>query len=575
MSSHRLTREQKGKGAVSSRDSAENPDTREQFRGDDDGQEAVDISVVPISYYPGNIFTEESPLEVWRIRPSVVDVGHPNLATYPEDWKESARIVALQKQDHWEDFTRERIQRSVDRIASQRWISDSFVHLNRLTSKRLSLFTQAEQKEINRARTMKQLPDLSLIVAGKIGAKKGTAGSKAAPSEPGVAATTPIASEQTLAGVSSQQKNFQKKKREVDTWREAKEERNIERAGAEGSSKKGSKKRKAGDLSSGDIPEKKKMKKKDSAVPRPSSVCEEELHELVPTVAPEVGTSDDEDETIALRQRRREKRSVDGGSRKVSVDDQGVSGNPREPSDSEGQRGPVLGESPTLIVEGSETRVVGRPKETPEDGFKFEFKRDLPLAFHPGDCGRLLQLIKGGPDQLPPVKDLVFRDEYEHAASSSIKFLIDEIWRQIDPFGSNVDLIDSEAAAALRTPFVDRASRSEDLMREPSTTAVSATRNADENVNLAEQKSADAAIPKDGNVPTIVLTDSSAKASKNVSSSTSSSEDPVKKDGAPADRSIDATMASVDLPAQTQFGRVSGPGEEDGDGGKNPPVDDE
>ena len=268
---------------------------------------------------------------------------------------------------------------------------------------------------------MKQLPDLSLIVAGKIGAKKGTSGSKVAPSEPGVAATTPVASEQALAGVSSQQKNFQKKKRDGDARRESNEERDTEHAGAEGSSKKGSKKRKAGDLSSGDIPKKKKLKKRDSTVPRPSSVCEEELQALVPEVAPEVGTSDDEDELIALRQRRREKRSVDGGSRRVSVGDQGVSGNPREPSDSEGQRGHLLAESPALIAEGSETRVIGRPKETPEDGFKFEFKRDLPLAFHPEDCGRLLQLIKGGPDQLPPVKDLVFKDKYEHAASSSIK----------------------------------------------------------------------------------------------------------------------------------------------------------
>uniref|UniRef100_M4F3T6 Uncharacterized protein n=1 Tax=Brassica campestris TaxID=3711 RepID=M4F3T6_BRACM len=393
-SSHRLTREQKGKGAVSSRDSGDihheammdtgNMDlsqrllvseAREQFRGDDDGQEAVDASIVPISYYPGNIFAEESPLE--------------------------------------------------------HWISDSLPHINRSTSKRLSLFTQAEQKEINRARTMKKLPDLSLIVAGKIGTKKGTSGSKVAPSKPRVAATTPVASEQALAGVSSQQKNFQKKKKEVDARRESNEERDTERAGAEGSSKKGSKKRKAGDLSSGDMPKKKKTKKKDSAVPRPSSVCEEELQELVPEVAPEVGTSDDEDETIAL------------------------------------------------------------------------------------------------------------------------------------------------PAAALRTPFVDRASRSEDLMREPSATAVSATRNADEDVNLAERKSADAAVPKDGNVPTIVLTDSPAKASKNVSSSTSSSEDPVRKDDAPADRSIEATTANVDLSAQTKFGRVSGPGEEDGDGGKNPPAGDE
>ena len=33
-------------------------EAKEQFRDDDDGQEAVDISCIPISYYPGNIFAE-------------------------------------------------------------------------------------------------------------------------------------------------------------------------------------------------------------------------------------------------------------------------------------------------------------------------------------------------------------------------------------------------------------------------------------------------------------------------------------------------------------------------------------
>ena len=76
-------------------------------------------------------------------------------------------------------------------------------------------------------------------------------------------------------------------------------------------------------------------------------------------------------------------------------------------------------------------------------------------------------------------------------------------------------------------------------------------------------------------LPTIVLTDSPAKASKNVSSSTSSSEDPMKEDDVLADRPIEATMASVDPPAPTKFGRVSGSGEEDGGGSKNPPGGDE
>ncbi|XP_033129438.1 meiosis-specific protein ASY2 [Brassica rapa] len=937
MSSHRLTREQKGKGAVSSRDSAENPDSihhgammdtenmdlaqrllvseaREQFRGDDDGQEAVDASIVPISYYPGNIFAEESPLEVWRIRPSVVDgqdwsnvertkstvesveailrdlnahgvsfiipkrdqrpwsppkgyqciyesyfrndtklwfpiprivttyafrrgvalsqlmngslrlmvvlsviaaeagtsmsvrsfeeltsvsisddglvstrmrpnynvvtgyptktsdwqrsyfyvksnrsafeeppksgyrvlwnaemVGHPNLATYPEDWRESARIVALQKQDHWEDFTRERIQRSVDRIANQSWISEPHPHINRSTSKRLSLFTRAEQKEINRAKTMKQLPDLSLIVAGKIGAKRGASENRVGPSGLEVVEATPIATEQARTGGSSQGKSSKKSKKSAGGPKDSSE---PEHPGADGSSKKGGKKRKAGDPPSEDIPKKKRMKKKETAPPRSSSVCEEELQALVPEAIPEVGTSeDDENETIALRRRRRESRVTE-----------------------EVSRGALAGD--LRSTEGSETRVSGRPKETPADGFRFEFNRELPLACYPEDCARLLRLVKGGPDQLPSVGDLIFKDEYEHASCSSVKshgdwnvlvgkydtalrrareqireseeakkkaeealgkafdetrtsdaaelqmckeamnnlefvvdkqrkekadleakmaaellrhseemdrlrksrkyevthervrvliamiakaekrfhrislredkrdkyddarclysqafgtrkcleqikasgveipqetidffigqekhyeeeaerlevkeipaedlclsplvlesrFLIEEIWRQLDPFGSNINLIDSEAAIALRTPL-----RPEDPVEKPAQTAVSSNQPTDQDIDPAKQASAGAVVLKDGAVPTIVLTDSPAKASKNASSSASSSEDPEKGDDALAGM----PTADATAPAPTKFGRVSGPGEGDGRGNEDPPV---
>ncbi|KAF3547956.1 hypothetical protein DY000_02003235 [Brassica cretica] len=52
---------------------------------------------------------------------------------------------------------------------------------------------------------------------------------------------------------------------------------------------------------------------------------------------------------------------------------------------------------------------------------------------------------------------------------------------------------------------------------------------ADQDADLTKQTSIDAVIPKDGAVPTIVLTDSPVKASKNLSSSTSSSEE-LKKD---------------------------------------------
>ncbi|XP_033142693.1 meiosis-specific protein ASY2-like [Brassica rapa] len=548
--------------------------------------------------------------------------------------------------------------------------------------------------------------------------------------------------------------------------------------------RKGGKKRKAGDPPSEDIPKKKRMKKKETAPPRSSSVCEEELQALVPEAIPEVGTSeDDENETIALRRRRRESRVTEEVSRGALAGDLRSTEVPRGISTSGGQRDRLRNESPAHVTEGSETRVSGRPKETPADGFRFEFNRELPLACYPEDCARLLRLVKGGPDQLPSVGDLIFKDEYEHASCSSVKshgdwnvlvgkydtalrrareqireseeakkkaeealrvssrekaeaiarekslrkafdetrtsdaaelqmckeamnnlefvvdkqrkekadleakmaaellrhseemdrlrksrkyevthervrvliamiakaekrfhrislredkrdkyddarclysqafgtrkcleqikasgveipqetidffigqekhyeeeaerlevkeipaedlclsplvlesrFLIEEIWRQLDPFGSNINLIDSEAAIALRTPL-----RPEDPVEKPAQTAVSSNQPTDQDIDPAKQASAGAVVLKDGAVPTIVLTDSPAKASKNASSSASSSEDPEKGDDALAGM----PTADATAPAPTKFGRVSGPGEGDGRGNEDPPV---
>ncbi|KAL0770620.1 hypothetical protein Bca101_035771 [Brassica carinata] len=793
-SPQKLTREQKGKEVALGRGSSEGPEdihheammdtgsmnlaqrllvseAREQFRGDDDGQEAVDVSCVPISYYPGNIFGEESPLESWRVRPSVV-----NGQDWPNVEKTKSTVESV-----------EAILR--DLTAHGDWIWDSLPHVNRSMTKRLSLFTRAEQKEVNRARSMKQLPDLSLIVAGKLGTKRGGYGSKVGPSGPETTDVVPVTAEQAPTGGSSQGKNSKKKKKNTEARKESNE---VEQTDVDDSSKKGGKKRKAGDPPAEDAPKKKKMKKKDSSLPRPSSVCEEELQALVPDATPEAGTSDDdENETIALRRRRREDRTTEGGSRGVSTGDRGISEVPRKFPASEGQQGRLMGDSSAHITEGSETRVSGHPKETPEDGFKFEFNRELPLVCYPEDCARLLQLVKGGPDQLPPVGDLLFKDEYEHAACSFVKsqgdwsvlvekydtalrrtreqvregeearkkteealrialwdksdaitrekalrkafdetrtsdavelqmckdsmknlelvldklakekaelekaraaeslkyeeemnrlhksrryevtherirvmiamiakaekrfhqislcevrrdkyeearclqgqafgtrrclerikdagteilqeiietyagqeehyereaarlevkeipeedlrlcplvlesrFLIDEIWRQIDPFGSNFYLIDSEAAIALRTPRADRDPPSEDQMKEPAQTAGSSTQRADQDADLTKQMSIDSVIPKDGAVPTIVLTDSPAKASENLSSSTSSSEELEKEDGVSAGRPEGVSTVNEDPPILT-FGRISGPGEKDGAVSKDPPA---
>uniref|UniRef100_M4FF99 Uncharacterized protein n=1 Tax=Brassica campestris TaxID=3711 RepID=M4FF99_BRACM len=848
-SPQRLTREQKGKEVALARGSSEDPEdihreammdtrnmdlaqhllvseAREQFRGDDDGQEAVDVSIVPISYYPGNIFTEESPLEAWRVRPSVVDgqdwpnvektkstiesveailrdltahrvsfiipkenqrpwspprgyqcvyesyfqndtklwfpiprivtayafrrgvalsqlmngslrlmvvlsviaaeagtslsvrsfeeltsvsisddglvstrmrpnynvvtgyptktsdwqrsyfyvksnrsafeepprsscrvlwnaemVGHPNLATYPEDWRESARTVALQRQDHWENFTREKIHRSIDRIANQDWISDSLPHINQSTTKRLSLFTRAEQKEINRAKSMKQLPDLSLIMAGKIGAKRGASGSKVGPSGSEVADVVPVAAEQALTGGSSPRKNSKKKKKDAGARKESNEE---EQTDAGGSSKKGGKKRKAGDLPAEDAPKKKKTKKKDSTLPRPSSVCEEELQALVPETVPEShgdwnvlvekydsalkrareqvregeearkkteealrATVRDKADAItrekALRKAFDETRTADAAELQMCKESMKnlefvLERLGKEKADLEKVRAAEslkhteemnrLRKSRRYEVTHERIRVMIAMIAKAEKCFhRISLREEQRDKYDEARClqgqafgtRRCLERIKDSGTEIPQEIIDTFAEQEEHykwaATRLEVKeipkgdlrlsplvlesrFLIDEIWRQIDPFGSNVDLIDSEAAKALRTPRADRDPRSEDRMKEPAQTAGSSTQCANQEVDLAKQTSAGAVIPKDGAVPTIVLTDSPAKASKNLSSSTSSSEDLEKEDGVSAGRPEEVP---ADLPILT-FGRVSGPREGDSAGSKDPPV---
>lgn len=53
-------------------------------------------------------------------------------------------------------------------IFTEVWRSDTIPIITK-RSKRVNLFTKNEQKEINRARTMRELPDLSLVVGKQLG----------------------------------------------------------------------------------------------------------------------------------------------------------------------------------------------------------------------------------------------------------------------------------------------------------------------------------------------------------------------------------------------------------------------
>ncbi|KAL0875165.1 hypothetical protein Bca101_024870 [Brassica carinata] len=381
---------------------------------------------------------EEPPKNSYRVLWNSDMVIHPNIASYPEDWRQSARIVASRRQDCWKNFSGERIERSIDWIAAQNWTSTSVPYINSARiKKRLALFTPAEQKEITRARTMKELPDLSLILSTQIGSKGGAPKRGEGTSGPREENVAPTATEQTPTGGSSKKKGPKQKK--VSSGRTVPERGgNTEQAPATDPSKKKDKsKRKRSDVGSvtqsdnqvetgsspADIASRKKKPKKRSLVKsRASSVVEEELQDLAPdNVMVGRDSDDDENQTVASRIRKRDGLVAGESVSGIPVSDREAVGNLPVLPIFEGERGRLLERSPSRSQGGSEARVPGRPRETPGDEITFRFKRELPLAFYPEECGRLVQLVKGGPDELPPVADLAFGDDYKQAACSSIK----------------------------------------------------------------------------------------------------------------------------------------------------------
>ncbi|KAL0730582.1 hypothetical protein Bca4012_026675 [Brassica carinata] len=580
---------------------------------------------------------------------------HPNVDTYSEDWKQRAQAVPLQKQDHWDNFTRERISRSIHVIADQYWISNSVPYIKNPANRRLSLLTPDEQKEVNRARRMKELPDLSRIVAARVGTKRKVAGSGTEPSGSINATVAPVVVEQNSPGETPRKKSSGKKKAK----RTASPEEDVEkvvpnRDDRPSRKKKEKKKKRKGDPSPDEVPLKKK-RRKSSEVLRPSSVCEEELRALESENQPvNRGSEDDDDQTVAARARELKRRAAGEGSSGVPENVQDVVGVSGASPKSRERSSPFLDKSPSPIQEGSETSASGCRGDVSSDKFNFEFNRELPLPFYPEECGRLMLKFKGGPGQMPPADELIFKDEYEHAASSSVKEKAEleakraaealrhseEMGRlrksqkyevtherirvmiamirkaekrfhrlslrekdrdkyddarclhsqafgtrkcleqirdsaveipqeKIDEFSeSNEGLIDSEAAIALQTPLRDP---TPPPPREPDAnlvlTAGSSTRRDDLGTEPVQPAPVDENAPKDGGAPTIVLSDSPAKTSKALSSSSSTSEDPEAEDGALKEKSA----ANVNSPVSA-FGHVSGP---EGGGNEDPPAADE
>ncbi|XP_056857025.1 meiosis-specific protein ASY2-like [Raphanus sativus] len=330
----------------------------------------------------------EEPLKTgYRVLWNNEFVPHSNTAEYEEDFLESARIIASQKQDFWENFSYRRIRRSIDRIKRQVWRSDT-VPLITKKSKRINLFTKAEQIEINRARAMRELPDLSLVVGKQLGFVEPDQSSNANSSDPG----EPRATESD--GAQLVRKSGSKRKEREGVSSEEKQAEETSTGGGAGSEKK--------------------RARKDPVEVRPSSVERGELQALEPSN----NSRDDVLPDPSLDECRRilgheiapntEKETVEAPTTAVSLPKAAV----REDARGSNRSSPKAQEGKAV------------PKNLQgfcPDKVDFIFKRDTPLVCNERDCARFVRQVRGSREHLPLVKDLVFQDEYTAAAGSSVK----------------------------------------------------------------------------------------------------------------------------------------------------------
>ncbi|KAF3601666.1 hypothetical protein F2Q69_00036649 [Brassica cretica] len=54
------------------------------------------------------------------------------------------------------------------------------------------------------------------------------------------------------------------------------------------------------------------------------------------------------------------------------------------------------------------------------DGVEFKYDGDTPLAYAPSKCSELIRQIRGGAKDMPPVKDLLFKDAYVDAGRTKV-----------------------------------------------------------------------------------------------------------------------------------------------------------
>lgn len=282
--------------------------------------------------------------------------------------------------------------------------------------RRFWIFSSAEQKIIDEAREMKELPDLGALIKKKLsGAKKAssatlseTTPSETTPPAPLPPAPLPLA---VSPGPSVGPVNAESSREDLM--------RTSERETAEPSVTDGNKKKRSAPDSSAsaasqartesDGPpkkKKKKEKKKKHVEGQSEPIGDIEGRET----ATEEGSSRDaatravvelNDSPIVLPKRKKTSRSHESST----------------PAESASAAKTPSAAPPTIVEGGSaseERRVKFR------DHVEFKYVSETPLSYTPSECAELIRQFKGGRRDLPAVKDLIFKDAYVDAARTKI-----------------------------------------------------------------------------------------------------------------------------------------------------------
>ncbi|XP_056844384.1 meiosis-specific protein ASY2-like isoform X2 [Raphanus sativus] len=350
-------------------------------------------------------------------------VRHPNTIAYPEKFFEHAQAIATLSHRRWPDLSADWIRRCQERVAKEVWRS-------RLPcvvvpgKKRLSLFTRKQQTLVNKAKKMRQTPDLSAILKGQMRSlgKKKTA--TVVDDEPAVVnddpspVATPVADRDGPASADreegkegnngssevrhepdhpeeefpedpvemAQQKLSKKKKKEKKRSREASSKRETEGSNASHEDAVGP----SAKASPGAQP--KKQKRGHSSRQENPPMADTAPGGLVDDFCPgeERGGDFTPAPDVPIVAQKKTPRKKAGASRSA----------------------------PSSSVDASGSFTTRGPRVDFPDRVNFSYDEDTPLIYNPVQCAELTRQVKGGPIDLPPVADLLFKDEYIKAAQA-------------------------------------------------------------------------------------------------------------------------------------------------------------